>query len=80
MDTVFDLIIVGLGSHGSSCFNHFSGKMNVLGIEQYESPHKRGSHNGDTRIVREMGYSGEYIEIARRSLILWNKLQTETSR
>ncbi|CAD8076315.1 unnamed protein product [Paramecium primaurelia] len=79
MDTLFDLIIVGLGSHGSNCFSHFSGKMKVLGIEQYISPHTKGSHNGETRIVREMGYSGEYVDIARRSLELWKQLQDSTS-
>lgn len=69
---IYDLIIVGLGSHGSSCFRHFAGKMNVLAIEQYESPHQRGSHNGETRIVREMWYDEpEYIEMARKSLKMW---------
>jgi sarcosine oxidase/N-methyl-L-tryptophan oxidase len=33
MDNLYDLIIVGLGSHGSNCFSHFASKMKVLGIE-----------------------------------------------
>ncbi|CAD8209220.1 unnamed protein product [Paramecium octaurelia] len=50
-----------------------------LGIQQYMSPHTKGPHNGETRIVIEMGYYGEYVDIARRSLELWRQQQDTTS-
>lgn len=30
---LYDIIIVGLGSHGSVCFNHLATNYKVLGIE-----------------------------------------------
>jgi glycine/D-amino acid oxidase-like deaminating enzyme len=73
---LYDVAVVGLGSHGSnpvnnlfksgSCFYHLckEGKT-VLGIEQFKSPHTRGSHSGETRIVRESFYQHQaYYEMA----------------
>jgi len=53
---IYDIIVVGLGSHGSACFDHLSTKFKVLGIEQFVSPHNRGTHNGETRLVRDSWY------------------------
>ena len=50
----FDVIVLGVGSMGSSsCFQLAKKGYKVLGIEQFNLPHDKGSHSGQSRIIRK---------------------------
>ncbi|SVE25967.1 uncharacterized protein METZ01_LOCUS478821, partial [marine metagenome] len=49
----FDVIVVGIGSMGSSTLYHLAQRRKkVLGIEQFGIPHEFGSYHGESRIIR----------------------------
>jgi sarcosine oxidase len=76
----FDLIIVGMGSMGSAAAYHAAKSgLQVLGIDQYEVPHNRGSHSGQSRIVR-MAYfeHPNYVPILKLAYQNWEHLKQET--
>ena len=53
----------------------------VLGLEQYEMLHERGSSHGLTRIIR-LAYHEDpsYVPLLRRSYELWHELETTPRR
>lgn len=52
MDT-YDVIVVGVGGMGSAAVSHLAQRgIRVLGVEQYDIPHDRGSSHGLSRIIR----------------------------
>lgn len=46
-------------------------------FEQFEQGHERGSSHGASRIFRLSHAESEYIDMARRALSLWRKLEDE---
>ena len=49
-----DVIVLGLGGMGSAAACRLAARGHrVLGLEQFTSPHNRGSSHGDTRVVRQ---------------------------
>ena len=53
MNTVFDVIVLGLGTNGSSALYHLSKTgYKVCGIDQFAPPHTHGSSHGESRIIR----------------------------
>lgn len=65
-EELYDVIVVGLGAMGSGSFYHAAkaGK-SVLGIEQFSLGHTKGSSHGETRIIREAYFEGEfYVHMA----------------
>lgn len=49
----YDPIVIGVGGMGSAAVYQLAKRgVDVLGIEQYDIPHTRGSSHGDTRIFR----------------------------
>ncbi|EGR30911.1 sarcosine oxidase, putative [Ichthyophthirius multifiliis] len=79
---IYDLVIIGLGAMGSSSLYHASTQYNnILAIEQFEPTHNKGSSHGETRIIREAYYEGEfYVPMAQKSLELFLKLQEESKQ
>jgi sarcosine oxidase len=76
----FDAIILGLGAMGSGAAWHLAlrGKR-VLGIEQFTSPHDKGSSHGGSRIIRQAYFeSPEYIPLVLRAYELWQRLERDT--
>jgi sarcosine oxidase len=50
----FDVIVIGVGSMGSStCFHLAEKGVKVLGLEQFDIPHEMGSHGGQSRLIRK---------------------------
>ena len=76
----FETIVIGLGATGSAAVCQLARRGNaVLGIDQFEPPHDRGSTHGDTRITRlAIGEGEQYTPLALRSHHLWRELQGET--
>lgn len=75
----FDVIVLGLGAMGSAAAYHLASRgVRTLGIEQFTSPHDRGSSHGGSRMIRQAYFeSPDYIPLVLRSYDLWRKLEAD---
>ncbi|HEX5578568.1 MAG TPA: N-methyl-L-tryptophan oxidase [Candidatus Limnocylindria bacterium] len=76
----YDAIVIGLGGMGGASAFHLARRgKRVLGLEQYEMLHERGSSHGLTRIIR-LAYHEDpaYVPLLRRSYELWHELEALT--
>jgi sarcosine oxidase len=77
-----DVAVIGLGAVGSAALLHLARRgRRVLGIEQFEPGHDRGSSHGETRIIR-LGYfeHPSYVPLVRAALPLWRALERDSGR
>jgi len=81
-NTTFDVIVIGVGSMGSSaCFFLASRGYKVLGIEQFAITHDRGSHSGQSRIIRKAYFEHpDYVPLLNRAYENWKFLEELTNR
>ncbi|MGH2455924.1 MAG: N-methyl-L-tryptophan oxidase [Candidatus Limnocylindria bacterium] len=73
----YDAIVIGLGGMGSATAYHLARRgQRVLGLEQFDLLHERGSSHGLTRIIR-LAYHEHpsYVPLLRRSYELWHELE-----
>lgn len=73
----YDVIVIGLGAAGSAALHRLALRgCRVLGIEQFEPGHDRGSSHGLTRIIR-LGYfeHPSYVPLVRRAYDLWREIE-----
>jgi sarcosine oxidase len=78
----FDVVVVGLGVMGSAALHRLARRSaRVLGLEQFEPAHDRGSSHGATRIIR-LGYfeHPSYVTLLREVYPLWREIETESRR
>jgi len=77
---LYDVIVLGLGAMGSAAAQHLAQRgKTVLGIEQFTSPHDRGSSHGGSRMIRQAYFeSPDYIPLVLRAYTLWRKLERDT--
>ena len=78
----YDVIVIGAGSMGMAAgyFLSKSGKR-VLLLDSFNPPHNKGSHHGDTRIIRHAYGEGEkYVPLALKAQELWNDLEKATGK
>ncbi len=73
----YDTIVVGVGGMGSStCYQLAKQGFRVLGLEQFDIPHTKGSSHGYTRIIRLAYYEDiAYVPLLRQAYHLWNELE-----
>ena len=73
----YDVIVVGLGAHGSSAIAHLSERgLKCLGLEQYTPVHINGSSHGRSRIIRQAYFEDpKYVPLLQRSFQLWRNLE-----
>jgi sarcosine oxidase len=79
----FHTIILGLGAMGTAAAAHLARRLHrlgqgdrVLGLEQFDIPHARGSSHGQSRLIRLAYYElPDYVPLLRRSYTLWRELQ-----
>ena len=78
--TQFDVIVLGVGSMGSSACYHLAKQgYTVLGLEQFDIPHEQGSHAGQSRIIRKAyGEDPDYVPLLERAYQNWKTLEEET--
>lgn len=78
--SVYDVIVVGLGAHGSSTLYHLARRgLRVLGLEQFNICNIRGSSHGTHRLVRLAYKNGRtYVPLLLRSVELWRELEDVT--
>lgn len=69
----YDVIVVGIGGIGGSALYHLAKSgAKVLGIDQFNPPHDRGSSQGSTRIIRQAYFeNAAYIPLLKRAYTLW---------
>lgn len=65
----------------AACYRLAEAGLSVLGIEQFDIPHTRGSSHGITRILRlGLHESPAYVPLVRRAVELWNDIGVKTGR
>jgi sarcosine oxidase len=76
----YDVIVIGVGSMGSAaCYSLASRGYNVLGIEQFHSPHNQGSHSGQSRIIRKAYFEHpDYVPLLDKAYANWTELEHAT--
>jgi sarcosine oxidase len=73
----YNTIVIGVGGVGSAVCYHLAkmGKR-VLGLEQFDVPHMKGSSHGYTRIIRLAYYEHpSYVLLLKRSYELWHEIE-----
>jgi sarcosine oxidase len=80
MKNKFDVIVLGVGSMGSStCYCLAKQGYAVLGLEQFTIPHDQGSHAGQTRIIRKAYFEhADYVPLLERAYKNWSDFQSQT--
>lgn len=79
-DDLYDVIVIGLGGHGSAAAAHLAKRgAKVLGLEQFSSEsHAHGSSHGRSRIIRQAYFEDpRYVPLLKRSFELWADLEAE---
>lgn len=78
----YDAIVIGLGAMGSATLFHLAQRgWRVLGLEQYEPGHGRGSSHGDSRIIRELYFEHPlYVPLVQRAYELWTELEERSAK
>lgn len=73
----YDVIVIGVGGMGSAAVYHLAARgARVLGLEQFDIPHDRGSSHGVNRIIRLAYFEDPaYVPLLRRAYALWHELQ-----
>lgn len=79
MNKSYDVIVIGVGAMGSAAVYQLASRgLKVLGLDQFEVPHDRGSSHGLTRIIRLAYFEDpSYVPLLKRSYELWRALETE---
>jgi len=78
----YDVIIIGAGSMGMAAGYYLSksGKKTLL-LDSFHPPHNKGSHHGETRIIRYAYAEGEeYVPFILKAQELWNELERDTGK
>ena len=73
----YDAIVIGIGGMGSAALFHLARRgARVVGLEQFDLLHARGSSHGVNRIIR-LAYAEHpfYVPLLRRSYQLWRDLE-----
>ncbi|MBM7599250.1 N-methyl-L-tryptophan oxidase [Virgibacillus halotolerans] len=78
----YSVIVVGAGSIGMAT-GYYLGKKGVdtLLIDAFNPPHGKGSHHGETRLIRHAAGEGrQYVPLALRAQDLWYQLEKEIGK
>lgn len=69
-----------MGSMGSStCYHLAKQGYNVLGLEQFDIPHEKGSHTGQSRLIRKAYFEHpDYVPLLERAYVNWKSIEEET--
>lgn len=78
----FDVIVIGLGAMGSATLCHLAELgASVLGVEQFQPGHDKGSSHGDSRIIREQYFEHPlYVPLVQRAYELWQELERSSGQ
>lgn len=72
--TSADVVVVGLGIHGSAAAYALAERgLSVIGIEQFEPTHTRGSSHGATRMIRRAYPNAIWNPLVDRAFAAWRR-------
>lgn len=73
----YDFIVIGVGSMGSStCYQLAKRGYRVLGLEQFTIPHIRGSHAGQSRLIRKAYFEHpDYVPLLQAAYDGWQEIE-----
>jgi sarcosine oxidase len=73
----YDVIVIGVGGMGSATVYQLARRgVRVLGLEQFDIPHDRGSSHGINRIIRLAYFEHpSYVPLLRRAYELWRQIE-----
>ncbi|MEE2565630.1 N-methyl-L-tryptophan oxidase [Hyphobacterium marinum] len=76
------MIVIGLGVMGSATAWQLARRgLSVLGLDQFEAGHERGSSHGRARVIRRVYGEGEiYMPLLERADALWDGMEAESGR
>ncbi len=76
-DIETDVVVIGVGAMGSASVWRLAERgADVVGFEQFDPGHDRGSSHGESRIFRTAYLEGPgYVPLAQRAVSLWRELQ-----
>lgn len=76
----YHTIVIGIGGMGSATLYQLAKRGHrVLGLEQFDIPHTRGSSHGLTRIIRLVYQEHPtYVQLLYRAYALWDELEQLT--
>lgn len=77
---VYDVAIIGAGTMGMAAGAFLAQqKATTLLIDAFDPPHSKGSHHGDTRLIRHAyGEGRQYVTLVTRAQQLWEQLESQT--
>jgi sarcosine oxidase len=80
MERQLDAIVIGLGGMGASTAYQLAARgAKVIGFDQFEPTHDRGSSHGASRIIRQAYYEHpNYVPLLLRAYELWRKLEHDS--
>jgi sarcosine oxidase len=74
----YDVIVVGLGALGSGAVYWLAKRgARVLGLEQFELGHERGSSHDWSRIIRKSYFTPAYVQLAKEAYVAWEALERD---
>jgi sarcosine oxidase len=78
----YDVIILGLGGIGTAAAYELARRgKRVLGVEQFQIGHDRGSSHGETRIIRKAYFEHpDYVPLLRRAYERWYDLEQQSGQ
>ena len=78
----FDVIVIGLGGMGSAAAAHLAARgRRVLGLDQFQPAHARGSSHGRSRVIRLAYFEHPaYVPLLLRAYELWERLERDSGR
>src|SRR5699024_11205548 len=78
----YSVIVIGAGSVGMATgYNLGKRGVDTLLIDAYDPPHQKGSHHGETRLIRHAsGEGAEYVPLVLRAQELWRVLEREINK
>ena len=76
----YDVIVIGVGGMGSAACYHLARRgVRVLGLEQFDIPHNKGSSHGHSRMIRTAYFEhADYVPLLRRAWELWKRVEEES--
>ena len=75
----YDTIVLGLGGLGSAALYRLARRLRgqVLGLEQFELDHARGSSQDHSRIIRLSYHTPGYVELAKQAYKAWAEVEAD---
>jgi sarcosine oxidase len=78
----YEVIVLGLGGMGTAAAFELARRgRRVLGLEQFQPGHDRGSSHGQTRVIRKAYYEHpDYVPLLHRTYARWYDLEQRCGR